>query len=109
MECVNACRPQSGRAAVTVAVSPHAEEDAVLLVGGRACLDVSVIDGDTRLASFQPGRDPLLHFAADGRVCIVGTEVAQLLRVVAEVEQHRPETLPPDILPTIGAHHDGAA
>src|ERR1700686_303286 len=85
--------------------SPYAKKNPVLPVGGSAGLDIGVVDRDPSLACLEPGRHPLLHLSADMGVGAVGAEIAPLLRIVGEIEQHRTEILPPDVFPALGAHH----
>src|SRR5262245_63462687 len=97
------CRNATGRACPARAPGlPDAEENAVLLVAGGARLDKGVIDRDARLARLEPGREPLLHLAADMGIGCLAAEIAELAGVTGKVEQHGTEILPPHVLPAVG-------
>src|SRR5690242_13233642 len=83
--------------------------DAVLAMHRGARLDRGVVDAGAGIARLQPARDALVHLAADSGVAGIGAEVAQLLGIVREVEQHGSEALPPNVLPAFSADHDGPA
>ena len=77
-------------------------------MGGGARLDSGVVDRPRVLRAFSHGGNPSPPSARTGSCVRAGAEVGEPCGIVGEIEQHRPITPPPDVFPSVGAHHDGA-
>ena len=90
---------KSGGGATAPHRLPHAEKDAVLLVRGRARLDIGIVDGDPGLARLIQATKRSSISRGPGRSAGSAPRSRSSAGSFARSKSMRPEILPPDILP----------